>query len=108
MSDDDGTDDEWMGEIRDDGPFHVLWSKAKDQPGYVKSEWMALERRLALRFKIERDGREDRRVVRVAEDYDTRERTERTHDHRERHPQRRMETFVMTVFGFSSGHERRS
>ncbi len=41
--------DEWRGPIRDDAPLHTLWTKAKDQPGYVKAEWMALEAKLATR-----------------------------------------------------------
>jgi len=28
------------------GLFHTLWTKAVHQEGYVKSEWMALERKL--------------------------------------------------------------
>lgn len=41
--------DEWMGDIRDDSPLHALWSKAKDHSDYDKSEWIALERKLAQR-----------------------------------------------------------
>ncbi len=40
---------EWFGDIRDDGPLHVLWTKAHDHPDYVKSEWIALEKLLERR-----------------------------------------------------------
>lgn len=35
--------------VRDDTPFHTLWSKAVDQPGYDKAEWLALEKLLESR-----------------------------------------------------------
>jgi hypothetical protein len=54
-----------MSHIRDDSPFHTLWSKAKDQPGYDKSEWMALEKKLSGRVSGRVDESRVRRVQKM-------------------------------------------